>query len=1576
MKTLFSLPVLSAILALLFASPARAEFPLVSTTSVAGAVSGSVINRLAQNPASGDVYAAGLIMAGAGNSNIWIGRYSSGLVLQSSYTYDKAGFADAALGVTVDTTTNDVYAAGYVSSDTANSSRDMWLARFNSSLVLQSSITVDGSASDRDEISAVHISSSVLLVVGLSSQTGGKGYWLARYNTGLVMISSSNFYQNNCEMGDFIETAGGIFVVGSRAINFLVSNDTWIGKFTSNLVFVTSAAYDGPSAQSDHLYSLAEDGSGGVVVVGAVYTPTIGDQYIAHYDSNLVRVASTTVNGPANASDQLTAIARTAAGNYLVSGVYATSAGLGGANIYLAEYDSSLNKLSSTSYTSSGNASDWAISNLLGANGDVYVAGYAANAGSQDMWLGRFSTNPAYGMLPAGSFAGTAQSSTSIQWSWTDASVTETGYRVMAGAANVSGDLAANTSTWLQTGLAVNTSSGALFVQAFNSTGTTNSGSVTRYSLAAVPAGLGSAGVTASSATIFWSGGATLYQLEQSTGSGFVIVASSAVTSYGNTGLSPASTYYYRVLGLNGDSIATAYTSTITVVTQPGASAPNAPSAFAGVAQSTGSILWSWTDNASTELGFRLMSGATNVSGDLALNATTWLQTGLAVNTSSGSLFVRAFNSTGTADSGSLARYSLAAVPTGLSTSSVFQTSVTVSWTAGNPAGTIFELEISTGAGFALRVSSTAVTYTDAALVSASTYYYRMRALNGDAVASAYASSITIVTQMTPLPGAPTGFAGAAQSGSAILWTWTDNATNETGYRVMSGAVNISTDMSIGTTLWMQTGLSTNTSYGPFFTQAFNAGGTTNSGTASRWTLAEVPTGLAAAGVYQTSGTLSWNAGSNPAGTTFQLERSTGTGYGLLISASATYYFDGYMTPSSTHYYRVRAVNGEAVATAYSSTIAVVAVAAPPVPGSAGTPVGAALGTSSATWTWVLASGATNHYLFRPSDSSYLGSSSSGPFVMTALSPNLPYGLRAAGVNVGGTGPLSPSATVFTLAATPSGAAAVSITSTALVATWSLNGNPGSTVAQLQRSTDAVVYSTLTTAAVASYADADLLGCTTYYYRVRNYNGDGLATPYASFSGVTANTNASPPSGLTATANTGATVSLAWGLSPSEGVTGYYLYWDAGSGTVAYGSVLAVLTSTETAYTTGVLTSSASYTFALRTRHRCGTVETTGALAMSGAAAAAAVVRAAIKEPDSGRRVAGNSVTILGELIAGTPSDVQQIVFQYKLATSTDWIEIDEVYTDNPNPDFSFPYFTHADVTGLATGSYDLRAVAYDRNGVADPAPPAVRVVVDPVTFDIRETQSIDGTVKKEQSITNTVTSVVDATGSGDKAPAVRVTIPVGAVTSASTTVTVTVNPVITTAAPTGQSLIGSAIKIDLSNNQSVLNGTAEIALTYPDTIQFPALLQIYYLNEVTGQWSRDFASTVNVASRTVTGRTSHFSTFAIMLGTAFSTDLETVQVYPVPYKPNGANADEGVPFSNTNANSGIIFAKLTAGSTIKIYTLTGRLVSSLDAPSIAGTVRWDARNQDGRDVASGAYFAVISAAGHKNVIRKLVIIR
>lgn len=1448
-----------------------------------------------------------------------------------------------------------------------------WVVKkYNPNLVVTASTVIAGvTLGDAVATSIAFDSSGNAFVAGYSSNTGtGTDYRIVKYSPSLALLASVSYGGAGVDHANAltIDASGNVVVTG-----YFAPYDYMTVKFSSSLVVLSTAVYDASGA-TDRGYGVTTDPSGNVYVTGE--SDAGGANYgftTVKYDSNLVQQAVASYNTPSYDAGFGAVFVGTST-LVVVGGSY------GGAteDMVILEYDASLAVVSSRTYDSG--TSDRAYGVAKGTGTYLYATGYSFTSPSGAYRTVRLdSSAPAEAVAPRKpyGFAGTVQSDSSVLWTWTDDAPDETGFRVMTGTVSLSGDLPADTTAWLQTGMPSNTDSGAVFTQVFNATGTANSGTASRFTFAAPPTGLAAVGVYQTSATVSWTPqnpAGTVFQLERSTGGSFALVASTTAVSYNNSGLGAATTYYYRVRALNADLIASAYSSTASLLTTP-ATGPAAPSAFAGAAQTTASILWSWSDNSPDETGFRVLSGTVSVSGNLAANATTWLQTGLTMNTFVGPLSVQVFNSTGTADSGTASRYTFAAVPPGLGASSVFQTSATVSWTAGNPAGTVFELERSTGGGYALLVSSTAAVFVDTGLSAAATFYYRVRAINGDLAATAYASSITVVTEPVPQPGAPASFAGAAQSASAILWTWTDNAFNEDGFRVLSGTISLSGDLAAGATVWLQTGLVANTVYGPYHAQAFNAGGTSTSAVASRTTWAAAPSGLAASAVALTSATVVWSAAGNPAGTTFELERSTGAGYGLHASGPATYYLDAGLAPSATYYYRVRAVNAEAVATAYTSTLAVVAFPLPPVPATPGTPAGAALGTSSITWTWSLASGASSYSLFRAADGAFRGSSSSSPFTESGLAPNTAYGLRAAGVNIAGTGPLSGAATAYTLAADPAGTG-TAVTSTTIVASWTLNGNPASTVAELLRSTNAVAFSTLTVGAVTSYAEADLLGCTTYYYRVRNLNGDGLPTAYASFSGVTANTVPSPPSGLTAAANAGGTVGLSWALSPTEGVTGYRLYWDAGTGTVSYGAPLAVLGSTATAFTTGVLTSSATYTFALRAAHRCGLVETTGALAMSGAAVAAPTVRAAIKEPDSGRRVNGNSVTILAELVYGTPADVQRIVFQYKLATDTSWTAVTAVYTDHPNPDYSFPYFTHVDVTGLAAGSYDLRAVAYDRAGVPDPAPSAVRVVVDHANPDISESVTAGGDVKKDQVVSNAVTSVVETAGSGAGDPAVRVTLPPGIVTSATATVSVIANPTITTAAPSGQTMIGSAIKIDLSNGQTALNGVAAITLTYPDTVRFPSLLQIYYLGEATGRWSRDFATTVDTASRTVSGNTPHFSTFVLMLGTAFAANLDSVQAYPVPYKPNGANPDEGRPFSHGDPNSGILFANLAAGSEIRIYTMSGRLVSSLDSPTIAGTARWDARNQDGREVASGAYFAVISAPGQKSVIKKLVIIR
>ena len=67
-----------------------------------------------------------------------------------------------------------------------------------------------------------------------------------------------------------------------------------------------------------------------------------------------------------------------------------------------------------------------------------------------------------------------------------------------------------------------------------------------------------------------------------------------------------------------------------------------APSGFGGTALSTTSIRWTWTDNSSTEDGFRLYSGVGDLIAPLAANAVSYNETGLTPDTSY-TRYVRAF---------------------------------------------------------------------------------------------------------------------------------------------------------------------------------------------------------------------------------------------------------------------------------------------------------------------------------------------------------------------------------------------------------------------------------------------------------------------------------------------------------------------------------------------------------------------------------------------------------------------------------------------------------------------------------------------------------------------------------------------------------------------------------------------------------------------------------------------------------------------------------------------------------------------------------------------------------------------
>ncbi|RKG98291.1 DNRLRE domain-containing protein [Corallococcus sp. CA053C] len=129
-------------------------------------------------------------------------------------------------------------------------------------------------------------------------------------------------------------------------------------------------------------------------------------------------------------------------------------------------------------------------------------------------------------------------------------------------------------------------------------------------------------------------------------------------------------------------------------------------------------------------------------------------------------------------------------VPTNLVARATSSQGVELSWMPPSGAFTGFEVErsVASGGPFALIASppASALGYGDMGLATGSTYFYRVRAVNG-ASASAFTSVVGVSTAAAVPPNAPTGLTGVqevvASAGVARL-SWTDAATDETAYEV------------------------------------------------------------------------------------------------------------------------------------------------------------------------------------------------------------------------------------------------------------------------------------------------------------------------------------------------------------------------------------------------------------------------------------------------------------------------------------------------------------------------------------------------------------------------------------------------------------------------------------------------------------------------------------------------------------------------------------------------------------------------------------------------------------------------
>jgi fibronectin type 3 domain-containing protein len=359
-----------------------------------------------------------------------------------------------------------------------------------------------------------------------------------------------------------------------------------------------------------------------------------------------------------------------------------------------------------------------------------------------------------------------------------------------------------------------------------------------------------------------------------------------------------------------------------------------------------------WTDatpptpvnlgNPANEIGFRIQRatvgkggspGAYAQIGSALANATSYTDT-TADTVSTYSYQVVAFNAAGSSTSAPVTVGPLAgppAAPTGLAATLQSGPQVGLTWTDNATNETGFVVERAVGAGpfstlatVGPRTNTGSVSYADATVTAGNTYAYRVKAVNG-AGSSAYSNTASV--SVPSPPAAPSGLTATLQPGPQVGLTWTDNATNETGFVVeravgagaFSTLATVGPRINTGSVSYVDTTVTTGNTYA-YRVKAVNGAGSSaysNTASVSLSSPLAAPSGLTARAARTTgltdTVTLRWTDNANNE-TGFTIQRATNSTFtaGLntsTVAANTTTTQQTGLARGRIYWYRIRAVN-------------------------------------------------------------------------------------------------------------------------------------------------------------------------------------------------------------------------------------------------------------------------------------------------------------------------------------------------------------------------------------------------------------------------------------------------------------------------------------------------------------------------------------------------------------------------------------------------------------------------------------------------------------------------------------------
>ncbi|MDI6791319.1 MAG: T9SS type A sorting domain-containing protein [bacterium] len=123
----------------------------------------------------------------------------------------------------------------------------------------------------------------------------------------------------------------------------------------------------------------------------------------------------------------------------------------------------------------------------------------------------------------------------------------------------------------------------------------------------------------------------------------------------------------------------------------------------------------------------------------------------------------------------------------------------------------------------------------------------------------------------------------------------------------------------------------------------------------------------------------------------------------------------------------------------------------------------------------------------------------------------------------------------------------------------------------------------------------------------------------------------------------------------------------------------------------------------------------------------------------------------------------------------------------------------------------------------------------------------------------------------------------------------------------------------------------------------------------------------VDAENNLVSANISMPSVYLLMAPVA-ATTLDQVVVYPNPFQ---LWKNDFVTFGGKEPGR-----RLPSKATIRLYTVSGELVTTIEETDGDGDAAWDGRNEDREEVSSGVYIYVITSDDGRTITGKLAVIR